>query len=56
MTILTYTCMEITLFQLMAQRATLVSDLVGRTSDQEGIGLALMVGAIGSLLGRSLAG
>ena len=44
------------LFQLMSQRATLISDLVGRTSDQEGVGLALMVGAVGSLLGRSLAG
>ena len=48
--------MNLKLFQLMGQRATLVSDLVGLTSDQEGIGFALMVGAIGSLLGRSLAG
>ena len=48
--------MAVILFQLMSQRPTLVSDLVGRTSDQEGIGLALMVGAVGSLLGRSLAG
>ena len=40
----------------MSQRATLVSDLVGRTSDHEGIGLAQVAGAVGGLLGRALAG